>query len=181
MPAAKLTKINLIPKDAFEFSTLGRVMKWALTTGRVLVVLTEFVVILAFGSRFYFDQKLNDLLDSNEQKQAVVESFSEIESKARNVFARQQIVENYLGQNLQINNRISQIQKITPADVSFYDIAFTKSGVNFSGTSGSEVGLANFLVGVNNLPNVEGINIGVVDFDQRQGVINFRVIANTKI
>lgn len=175
MPAAKFGRINLLPKDSFEFSILGKILKWSLTTGRVLVVLTEFVVILAFGSRFYYDKKLNDLIEVIDQKQAVVDSFAEIETKMRDILARQAIVEKYLKGNLSINGAISQIKKVTPQDISFTEIAIDEKGFSLTGASGSEGGLANLLVGINNIPNVEGVNVGAIDFDQRQGVINFKV------
>ncbi len=175
MPAVKFGKINLLPKDAFEFSALGKILKWALTTGRVLVVLTEFVVILAFGSRFYFDKKLNDLIEVISQKQAVVESYTDIEAKMRDLLSRQAIVDKYLAGNLGVNNTIGQIKKSTPTDVSFSEINLDDKGFSLTGTAGSEGGLANLLVGLNNIPNVTGVNVGSIDFDQRQGVIVFKI------
>src|SRR3989344_7346869 len=107
MPAAKLAKINLLPKDSFDFSTLGKFLRWSLTTGRVLVVLTEFVVILAFGSRFYFDKRLNDLVEEIVQKQAVVDSYAEIEKTTRDILTKQEVVNSYLANNLRISARIN--------------------------------------------------------------------------
>lgn len=175
MPAAKLGKINLLPKDSFEFSTLGKILKWALTTGRVLVVLTEFVVILAFGSRFYFDKKSNDLLEVIDQRQAVVDSYADIETKVRDILTRQAIVEKYSKENLGINNVIAQIRRVTPQDVNFDEIAIDNKGFSLSGSAGSEGGLANLLLGVNSIPNISGVNVGGIDFDQRQGTISFRI------
>lgn len=175
MPAAKFGKINLLPKDSFEQSALGKILKWALTSGRVLVVLTEFVVILAFGSRFYFDKKLNDLVEVIGQKQAVVESYVDIEGKIRDLLSRQAIVDKYLKENLGISGIISQIKRVTPQDVSFTEISVDDAGFSLSGTAGSEGGLANLLVGINNIPKVTGVSVGSIDFDQREGLINFKV------
>lgn len=175
MPATKLGKINLLPKDSFEFSTLGKILKWALTTGRVLVVLTEFVVILAFGSRFYFDKKSNDLIEVIDQRQAVVDSYADIEKRVRSILARQAIVEKYTKENLAINNAIGQIRRVTPQDVIFDEIAIDSKGFSLTGSAGSEGGLANLLLGVNSIQNISGVNVGGIDFDQRQGTIKFRV------
>lgn len=175
MPAAKFGKINLLPKDSFEQSALGKILKWALTSGRVLVVLTEFVVILAFGSRFYFDKKLNDLIEVIGQKQAVVESYVDIENKIRDLLSRQAIVDKYLKENLGISDVINQIKRVTPADVSFTEISLDGVGFTLTGIAESEGGLASLLVGINNVPNVTGISVGSIDFDQRQGLINFKV------
>lgn len=175
MAALKLSRINLLPKDSFEFSSLGKVLKWSLTSGRVLVVLTEFVVILAFGSRFYFDKKLNDLLEVIEQKQAVVDSYAEIEAKIRDILARQQIVTKYLTTNLLFESKLSQIKRVTPPDVSFSEVVINTEGINLTGTAGSENGFASLIAGINGLPEVANVSIGGVDFDQRQGSINFKI------
>ena len=175
MPAAKLGRINFLPKDSFEFSVLGKILKWSLTSGRVLVVLTEFVVILAFGSRFYFDKKLNDLNEVIDQQQAVVDSYADVEKRMRDILARQAIVEKYLNNNLALGNAIGLISRITPADISFNQITIDEMGFSLAGSSGSEGGLASLLLGVNNIPNVGGVNVGGIYFDQRQGVINFRI------
>lgn len=175
MPASKLGKINLLPKDSFEFSVLGKTLKWALTSGRVLVVLTEFVVILAFGSRFYFDKKLNDLIEVIDQKQAVVESYAVIEAKMRDILSRQAIVSKYLKENLGVNNVINQLKRITPADINFSEVLVDNKGFSLIGTSGSEGGLANLLAGLNSVPNVSGVNVGSINFDQRQGAIEFKI------
>jgi len=179
MPASKLGKINLLPKDSFEFSALGKILKWSLTTGRVLVVLTEFVVILAFGSRFYFDKKLNDLIEVIDQKQAVVDSYVDIEKQVRDILARQGIVDKYLVNNLKINEVIAQIRRVTPQDVTFSEVSVQDKAIILVGSSGSEGGLANLLVGVNNIQNVASVSVGAIDFDQREGIINFKISIST--
>ena len=175
MPAAKLAKINLLPKDSFEFSSLGKFLKWSLTTGRVLVVLTEFVVILAFGSRFYFDKRLNDLIEEIDAKQAVVDSYAEIEKTTRDILTRQKVVDSYLTNNLRISDRINQIRRATPQDVTFDDIAIGENGLSLSGTANSESGLANLIAGINQIPDVESVTVAGIDFDQRQGNIKFKI------
>ncbi len=178
MPAMKLSRINLLPKDSFEFSSLGRIMKWSLTSGRVLVVLTEFVVILAFGSRFYFDKKLNDLLEVIDQKQAVVDSYAQIEAKIRDVLARQQVVTKYLTTNVGFENKLSAIKRVTPPDVSFSEVVINVEKINLVGTAGSESGFASLIAGINQLPDVASVSIGGVDFDQKQGSISFKISIN---
>lgn len=175
MPAAKLGKINLLPKDSFEYSVLGKFLKWALTTGRVLVVLTEFVVILAFGSRFYYDMRVNDLIEENKSKQQVVDSYAEIERQMREVLSKQRVVSGFLENNLSIGERITSISRITPADVTYEDLNINESGFSLAGVAGSEGGFANLLIGIKTLPDVENVSIGSVEYDQRAGTISFKI------
>ena len=60
MPA-KTVDVNLLEKDDFSESPIGRIVTWAITYGRYIMILTEIVVLLAFISRFSLDRKLTDL------------------------------------------------------------------------------------------------------------------------
>lgn len=153
-------------------------MKWSLTTGRVLVVLTEFVVILAFGSRFWYDRKLNDLTESIDQKQAVVESYAEIEDRARDILERQKIISSYLTNSLEVRKRIEEIKRITPSDVNYSQIGLGATSLDFSGTAGSETGFYQLMAGLSSLPNISSISVGGIEFDQTFGLINFKVNAS---
>ncbi len=175
MAAQSFAKINLLPKDAFEFSALGRTLKWTLTTGRVLVVLTEFVVILAFGSRFYYDRTSNDLADTIDQKQAVVESYVDVEKQVRDVLAREKAVDLYLAGNLQIKDRLAKVAGITPADVKYDDIDLSSEVLNLAGTAGSEAGFYQEIAGLTSLPFISQVTVSGIQFDQRQGLITFKV------
>lgn len=62
MPAH--SRVNLLPPSEFELSFWGRFLRWAVTTGRYIIVLAELLVILAFLSRFKLDE---DLRNINEQ------------------------------------------------------------------------------------------------------------------
>ena len=53
--------INLLPRDAFEASTLGVVLEWALVFGKWAVIVTQLVVMGAFLWRFALDTRLSNL------------------------------------------------------------------------------------------------------------------------
>lgn len=173
--SARFSRINLLPHDSFEFSVVGKFLKWALTVGRALIILTEFVVILAFGSRFYYDKKLNDLMEAIDQKQAVVESYAEVETKMRDILERQKVVSLYLKTNIELPNVFTSLQKITPPDVNYSQLSLNDGGINIVGTAGSESGFNKVLAGIGTIKGIKEVTIGSVDFDQRLGLINFKI------
>jgi hypothetical protein len=63
MPAHP-SKVNLVPPSEFESGFWGKFLKWAVTTGRYMIILTEMVVIIAFLMRFKLDEDMRNL---NEQ------------------------------------------------------------------------------------------------------------------
>lgn len=75
--------INLLPQEEFAASTLGRTLKWLLSTFRMIVISTEMVVMIAFLSRFWLDSQNNDLTDSISQERIVVGSYKDVETKFR--------------------------------------------------------------------------------------------------
>src|SRR3989344_5652085 len=87
MPAKKEKQklINLLPQEEFTASTLGRILTWLLSSFRIIVIVSEMVVMGAFVSRFWLDAKNADLSDDIEQKQAVVTSFSDFEQQFRSI------------------------------------------------------------------------------------------------
>jgi len=75
------TLINLLPKEEFITSNLGKVLHWAMNSFRVIVILTELVVMAAFLSRFWLDAKNTDLTDLIKQKQAVIAASADFEKE----------------------------------------------------------------------------------------------------
>jgi len=170
-----LAKVNLLPKDAFEVSALGKFLKWSLTVGRVLVVLTEFVVILAFGSRFWFDKRHNDLIEVIDQKQLVVESYVEIEKQIREVLARQDGVDRFLKENVEIDLRFSELRKYLPIGTVLDELSLEPKSIKMAGLAGSESNFSQALVGFAAMKDVVSVSVGKIEFDQQKGGIGFEV------
>src|SRR3989304_6667942 len=76
-------QINLLPQEQFAASTSGRILAWALSTFRIIVIITELVVILAFLSRFFLDAQNADLSEQIEQKSGIVAASSDFEKTFR--------------------------------------------------------------------------------------------------
>lgn len=119
---APLPDINLYPADPFYESIFGRGLQWATSVGRHIVIFTEIVVIGSFFSRFVLDRQLTDLNRSILQKQAIVQSYGDLETKVRRVQTRSKDVANILQQ--QERYAVMQtLQAITPADVKYEQIS----------------------------------------------------------
>lgn len=173
-------QINLIPKDSFEFSTLGKVLLWATTSGRVLVVLTEFVVLLAFGSRFYFDKKISDLSETVEQKQIQIETFAETEKLMRKILAKQTPINNYLSENITFGQKYDALTRLVPSGVHFEKLSIDGSGIGMVGESTSELGFAQLLKNLKKMEGVSHLSMKETSFDQTSGAVKFNVQATFK-
>lgn len=175
-----VSSINLLPRDSFKFSTTGKALKWATTVGRVLVVLTEFVVLLAFASRFYFDKKLDDLGEVLIQKEAQIAAYGGVEAEMRKVLAKQLPVETLQKGGLGFVSKIDSLTQILPAGTVLDSLSLDKSGLAITGKAQSEYGFAQFVSGVKKMPGVVMVNLKDTSFDQTMGGVKFSIQINFK-
>ena len=175
-----VSSINLLPKDSFEFSAGGKALKWVTTAGRVLVVLTEFVVLLAFASRFYFDKKLDDLGEVLVQKEAQIMAYAEVETEMRKVLAKQSPIEASERGGLAFALKIDELTQVLPTGVVLDSLSVDKNGLNIVGKAQSEYGFAQFVSGIKKIPGVASINMKETSFDQTTGGLKFGVLITFK-
>lgn len=175
-----VSSINLLPKDSFEFSTFGKALKWATTVGRVLVVITEFLVLLAFASRFYFDKKLGDMKEVIDQKEVQILAYSEVEGEMRKVLDKQTPIEANQKGGLGFSAKIDYLTQIIPIGTVLDGLSVDKNGLNVDGKALSEYGFAQFVSGVKKMPGVARINLKDTSFDQSTGGVKFSILINFK-
>lgn len=85
--------INLIRDQ--KGNLIERIINWSLSVGRILVIITELIALIAFLWRFGLDQQLVDFHTQIKQKQAIVKAFQKNEDEYRNLQSRLDIVSNY--------------------------------------------------------------------------------------
>lgn len=137
--------------------------------------MTEFVVLLAFGSRFYFDKKINDLTELSDQKQAQIVAFSDTEDTIRTIIAKQTQVESFLKGNIKFSERYSSLSKLIPAGVKLDTLAFDPKNISMQGEANSELGFAQFLSRLKKIEGVTRIDLKNTNFDQQSGAVKFSV------
>lgn len=132
--AAKTVDVNLMPGEDLEERPGGKFLKWALSWGKRIVIVTEGIVILAFLSRFWLDTTVADLGEQIISKKNIVEASANFESKFRSTTER-------ITKAKQIDSQVSpltildQTRALVPTRVVVTQMAVSGSGVNFSGTA----------------------------------------------
>ena len=115
MPKKK--NINLLPKEEFDASVVGRLLGWAMGTFRIIVIITEMVVMTAFLSRFWLDAKNSDLNDEIRLKSSQISVQKDFEIGFRNLQKKLAIYE-ALGKDKKRSDVITKVTGKIPADVS---------------------------------------------------------------
>ena len=156
--AGLTVKVNLLPKDAFSESGIGKMLDWALTTGRYIVIFTEMVVILTFLQRFNLDRQLSNLNESIFERQAVLESYSQIESEIRHIQAKAEFIEELDGQ-VDILVVLDFLSDNAPVDVIFDNLSVTNQVFSVEGIAYSQDSLSSFVDTINNYEGVSDVSL----------------------
>lgn len=162
-------KINLLLKDDFDNTPLGKFLHWSISTGRWIVVFTDLVVICAFLSRFYFDTKLANLYDEIKQGQTIIEANSAFEKSFRFLQKKVVLVENLLGKKFDVEKQADLISAVLPGDVILTSFSFNKEGLSLSGDAYSEVGMSLFLKNLLSSPQISKVNISDLSIGEKDG------------
>lgn len=139
----KQKKINLLTQEKFEYTPLGRILNWALSAGRVIVIITELVVILAFLSRFYLDKLTTDLNEQNTALKTQVQAASGFEKDFRSTQKRLAAYKSF--EDTAFGAVVREIASLLPAEVSLTNLSFAEKDVTLRGIALSEEGLAGFI------------------------------------
>ncbi len=174
------SKINLVPQDEFEKSTIGKILRWSLTAGKSIVIVTEFVVILAFLSRFKLDRDLNDLNEVINQKVEVVESYAETEKQMRSLQKRALVAVDVKSSTIGFGEWWRRLSSITPSDTTFDSVDINTEQVTLKGLSSSGTSFTQLVEGIKKTEKVGEIDINKIAFDQSQGGVSFELTARLK-
>lgn len=145
MAAPKVKKINLLIREGFEYTTLGKTLGWILSIGRIVVIFTELVVIIAFLSRFWLDKTYTDLLEENDVKKSQVEASANFEKDFRLAQSRILSYNDLQKTRLLASPVLKDLASLLPAEVILSEVQINSSKINVSGTSLSESGLAGYI------------------------------------
>lgn len=160
--AKKELKINLLPQKEFERSTLGRILKWALSSFRIIVIVTELIVMAAFLSRFWLDANNSDLNDAISQKKAIITSFAETEKKFR-TFQKQIDVFTKITSSTQKSEYLNLITSLTPPEVVLNSISDSEDSVQIIGYSGSEQNISQFIKNLSSAGKFKDVSLNKID------------------
>lgn len=182
MPAQELkfnpVNINLLPgANEFEKTRIGKIIKWSLSVGRIIVVFTELIVILAFLSRFKLDKDLTDLHESIEQKKVIIENAKNLEKNFLLMQERINKIPLLESEQAPFDILISDIANSTPIDVFVQRLSFTKGRFTVTGTSLSEAGLATLIYQLRNSPKFTEITFDSINKKKGAPDIQFSLSA----
>lgn len=162
--------VNLLPQTEFDASVWGKILKWALSTGRYIVILTELVVIAAFLSRFKLDKDYSDLGDRITGKKSILTALQNTETKFRTTQNQLAEAKRVIDSSLPVGNVLDEISGNVPAGVTLTSVVMDAKGVIVSGVAENDQTLTVFLSGMGKgeLTGLTSDNQGGIRFTWRR-------------
>ncbi|MBI4032957.1 MAG: PilN domain-containing protein [Candidatus Blackburnbacteria bacterium] len=179
-------KINLAVPEGFENTPFGKIVSWALSAGRAVVVVTELLVILAFLSRFWLDRELVDLNEQNASREVQVKTQSSFEAQFRLAQSRISEFEKLTTSEASPANKqgiaetVQDVARLLPADVSLVTISLTEGGFELSGIALSEGGLSGFVKALNTSQKFADTTIKDITIGVGGATLNFLIEGSFK-
>lgn len=156
-----LPSINLL--RGREKGFFDRFLGWALTIGRVLVILTETIALSAFIYRFSLDRQLIDLHDEIKQKQAIVELLKNNEGKYRNLQERLTTIATLAKEASKTTTVFTDIVSFAPRDVALNALAFSQDSIKIDANASSVASLTSLVKSLRVYPQVTAVSIDKVE------------------
>jgi len=164
MPANPVA-INLLGESDMAHTPVGRIVSWAITYGRYIMIGTEIVVLLAFISRFSLDRRLTDLKEEVTQKQDIIEANLPFELDVRMLQDKLAKIKTIKAQPAAAPSILTAFQTILPGGVYLKSLILDHDKLTVSAVAGSTGSFAQFIINLQNTQVLTGIDIGDITRD----------------
>ncbi len=176
--AEKTQSINLLPNRGNGF--VDQFLGWALTIGRLLIILTETLALSVFFYRFSLDMKISDLHDQIKIQRAIVSQFKTTEDASRNVQARLALAQKSDLSGKIIPSALSDIVNLGKGKITFKTLEISADAVKIEAQAPSSSSLNAFVNGLKQYPGVKDVNIDSVENKTTSAVIKLTISAQLK-
>ena len=169
-----MTTINFFREP--QANIIDRIVQWTLTYGRLVIMITYTVALVAFLFRFTIDFRLTNLHDQIRNDEIIVKAMSDSEALFRNLQNRLDLIG-------QINNtadmsvqRLNDLVKLTNSNVTFVNLSISPNTEVATISTNSIQQLNSFVTALKKLNYVMSINIeniqNKVSLGQVSAIIN---------
>ncbi|MBI2195811.1 MAG: hypothetical protein HYU48_02095 [Candidatus Levybacteria bacterium] len=169
--------INLVKK---RVSFTDKFLRWALSAGRVVVILTEVVALSAFVYRFFLDRQLIDLHAKIRQEQAIIAFSKTSEDKYRNLQDRIGVVNQFSNLSAYELKILKDTLALFPSGTTFNNLTTSDTSIkiNASFTRISQLGA--FVDSLKNYPSIASVSIEKIENIPSSSLISVSITGTLK-
>jgi hypothetical protein len=167
---ASQQSINLIGEEEMEHTPLGRIVMWAVTYGRYIMIGTEIIVLLAFISRFSLDRKLTDLNEEISQKQAIIDANRDFETQFLTLQKKLVTVKTLLASPPVTSDALNSVASLIPRDSHLEDLNITTNNVAGNVVANTTGGFSQLVANLQAAKILKQVDIGDVQRNPVTGI-----------
>lgn len=171
-------KINLLPNKGDTL--INQFLSWALTVGRLLVIITETLALSVFIYRFSLDVKIIDLHDKIKTQSIIVENFQEGENTFRDLQTRLASANTYDATDDKSLKILKDILEMGQNRVTFRNITVTSNSIELEVQSPSASTLSLFTRALKSYPEVNTLSIERVENQTSTATVTVSINAELK-
>lgn len=158
--ARTVRSINLLPSN--ENNLLAQFLNWALTVGRLLIILVETLALTVFIYRFTLDRQLSDLHDTIKAKSQQVQYAKDSETQFRNLQQRLSSIKQYDAIASVTPTLFRDIVEMGRSIVTFKSILVSSESVKIEVAARSPGSIAKFIDKLKIYPQIASVSIDSV-------------------
>ncbi len=176
--AEKIKSINLLPNKGSGL--FDQFLAWALTIGRLLIILTETLALGTFLYRFSIDMKIIDLHDLIKNQRIIVEQFKSTEETSRNLHTRLAFAKAQEKDVSKTQNVFTDIIGMGNGTVTFRNLFVSSSDVKIEVQASSGRSLNNFTNMLKTHPEIASVQISTIENKTSTASITMNIAATLK-
>lgn len=169
--------INLLKS---RVNLLDESLKWALTVGRLLIIIVEFVAFSTFVLRFSLDRTLIDLHDKISQEQAIVASLKDRENTYRSLQETLSVASGINNQGSKSLKVFQDIAAFTPSEIRYTSFSIHDDQVLIQAKVRSAAALAAFLDSLRSYPDISSATIDALGNQTNDGSLTVTITVTLK-
>jgi hypothetical protein len=167
--------INLLQVKGEPF--LDKFLRWTLSVGRTIVILTEVIALSAFIYRFSIDRRIVDLSDEIKQKQLIMGQLDRPERLYRNLQARLAEAKRLEQSGPATPELLNDIITLAQGRILFNSLSVSDTTIKINGSTPSTAQLNFFIKELREQPKIAKISIDRLDNRTSQASIDVTITA----
>lgn len=176
--AKNSASINLLRNDRKE--TFEHIINWAVTIGRILVVVVELAALAAFLYRFTLDNQLQDLHSKIKQEQTIIEFQKKNEDTYRNLQDRLSLISSFSKNGEENLKTVKDILSFAPSGMTFTSVSFSSNRMQIEANVESVIPLSSFINKLRSYPSINTVSLDKIENKTSNAVITVGISTTFK-
>ncbi len=182
MPSGKSTKskkeeMNFVPseEEIINSSISNKFFHFFTNRGKLIIIITEAIVLLVFLSRFKLDRDISDLKENIENKNAIIESTKSIEKDFREVQKNVNTIDTITKNQINWFAELESFDSKIPQGMILDSISYNNEVISLSAKVNSAEAFATFIGNTIANPKVKSVVLVSSSYDTNSKEYSFKM------